>query len=520
MSDVPVAHRRRLLRRILLATVALPAILIAGMYLYAQSERTVFVNETVALENPLHIPPILEPDRTGGRLVFDLVLQAGRSQFVTGGATASWGVNGAYLGPTIRVRTGDRVAFRVSNALDEPTTLHWHGMHLPAAMDGGPHQAIGPGETWRPHWTVANQAATLWYHPHLMGKTAEHVYRGLAGLLIVEDENSERLDIPKTYGVDDLPVIVQDRAFDEAGRLVYEPTADGFFGNVILVNGTYAPYAEVPRGLVRLRLLNASNARRYSFGFDDGRRFRQIATDGGFLEAPVELARLVLLPGERAEIVVDMSGGGAVTLMSYAVVEDDDIFVNFGKWYLGAIGDENEVFKILELRGRPSDAAPSPLPERLNAIARWTEADAARTRRFVLDDDHTINDRKMDPRRVDEIVRTGDVEVWEIHSRSIRAHPFHVHGLQFLLLDRDGVAPPAHERGWKDTVAVARGETVRLAMRFPSHSDPTLPYMYHCHLLEHEDSGMMGQFVVVDDPAVGARLRPEAAGHAAGRHGH
>lgn len=242
--------------------------------------------------NALNIPPLLEPVERNGKKVFVLTLQRGETEFFEGKKTATWGANGPYLMPTLRAGEGDEVQMQVTNQLGERTTIHWHGMHLPPAMDGV-HQIIEPGETWQPHWTVKQPAATLWYHPHLMGRTGPHVYNGLAGLFILDDANSMNLAIPEEYGVDDIPLIVQDREFTEDGQLeyrsddgdLYGPT--GMLGDTILVNGTHAPFIEAPGKLIRLRLLNASNARRYNFGFSDDREFHQIATDGGFLERPV-----------------------------------------------------------------------------------------------------------------------------------------------------------------------------------------------------------------------------------------
>jgi bilirubin oxidase len=160
---------------------------------------------------PLAIPPLLEPRNESGEKVFDLVARRGNTQFRPGVETTTAGFNGAYLGPTIRAHRGDRVRMNVTNSLDEPTTVHWHGMHLPAAMDGGPHQIIDAGSTWQPHWTISNEVSTLWYHPHFMGRTGPQVYSGLAGLFIIDDANSDALALPRTYGVDDIPVVVQDR---------------------------------------------------------------------------------------------------------------------------------------------------------------------------------------------------------------------------------------------------------------------------------------------------------------------
>ncbi len=198
----------------------------------------------------------------------------------------TWGVNGSYLGPTVRVSRGDKVALDVVNQLPVTSTLHWHGMKLPAVMDGGPHQMIEAGETWAPHWTIDQPSATTWYHPHLHGKTAQHVYRGLAGMFIIEDEDSKKL--PSDYGVNDIPLIVQDKLFTSDGKLSEDDdTTFGLLGDEILVNGTHDPFLEVTASQVRFRLLNGSNARAYHFGFSDGRSFQIVANDAGLLQTPV-----------------------------------------------------------------------------------------------------------------------------------------------------------------------------------------------------------------------------------------
>jgi bilirubin oxidase len=485
-------------------------------------ESEEFVNEQLSPENPLYIPPLLEPRLENGEKVFDLAVQAGETEFFQGKPTKTLGFNGNYLGPTLRASTGDKVRLNVTNNLGDATTVHWHGMHLPAAMDGGPHQVIRPGQTWQPHWTVGNEAATLWYHPHLMGTTGEQVYRGLAGFFIIDDENSGALALPNQYGVDDIPLVVQDRQFDDNAQLVYHHEQSaltaGMLGDTILVNGTHAPYLEAPAKLIRLRLLNGSNARRYNFGFSDNRVFYQIATDGGLLEAPVERTRLLLAPAERAEILVDLSTTQEpVMLMSYAFADSDNAIQNSIQASLVGGTDEGQQFKVLELRPEPGNFAGQEIPETLNRIDRFDEADAVKTRRFVLEA-ITINSKQMDHSRVDEVVRKGDTEIWELYNNSPIYHPFHIHGVQFLVLDREGAAPPAYEQGWKDTVMVRPEETVRVVMQFRDYSDPNLPYMFHCHILEHEDMGMMGQFVVVDDLSDDVQIQSPLIGLAESHH--
>jgi bilirubin oxidase len=491
---------------IVLATLAcIVLVVVVGAYVFTSVQQPVFVNEDLDLRNRLKVPEVLQPRMEDGEKVFDLRAQQGETGFLPGERTDTLGYNGSYIGPTIRARKGDRVRMNVSNMLPDPTTTHWHGMELPAAMDGAAHQLLTPGENWRPHWTITNEAATLWYHPHLMGKTGEQVYRGLGGMLIIDDDNSENLDLPQQYGVDDIPLIVQDRRFDEDGQLVYRdeqsdalgPT--GQHGENILVNGTYAPYVDVPATHVRLRLLNASNARRYDFTVDDGRTFHQIASDGGLLESPVARTHVTLAPAERAEIVIDLTGDTEpLTLLSGPVHERNRV-LRFVRTLLRAERDENQTFKIVELRPQPTTDTSGPLPQSLNTVQEIDAGEAVETRSLVLDPgSQSINGQEMDPRRLDQVVHPGDIEIWEIANRSGVFHPIHIHGMQFQILDRGGKSPEEHERGWKDTVLVQNGETVRVAIHMPQYTDPHLPYMFHCHILEHEDMGMMGQFVVVD----------------------
>jgi bilirubin oxidase len=487
-----------------LAAFALLVTVVASIFAEIQQPR--FVNRDLVIQNELIIPPLLEPHVVGEEKVFVLSAERGETIFLDGKSTNTMGYNGPYLGPTLHAHKGDHVRIILTNNLPQPITTHWHGMHLPAIMDGGPHQEIAPGEIWEPHWTIENEAATLWYHPHLLGRTGEQVYNGLAGIFIIEDENSDSLNLPKQYGVDDLPLIVQDREFDGDGLFVYELERrdelghTGMHGDTILVNGTYAPFVNVPAKQIRLRILNASNARRYNFGFEDGRAFYQIATDGGLLAAPVARTRMTLAPGERAEIIVNLAGETEpLTLMSYAVHEENDV-LRFVRTIVQAERDENQVFKILELRPQPVAEVPETLPQLLNSIEILSSTSAVRTRWFTLDPrSRSINGRKMDHAYVNVVTHPGDIEIWKIINLSGVYHPFHIHGVQFQILDRGGRPPADYELGWKDTVLISNGEIVRVIMRFPEYADTTTPYMYHCHILEHEDMGMMGQFVVTDE---------------------
>lgn len=208
---------------------------------------------------------------------------------------------------------------------------------------------------------------------------------------------------------------------------------------------------------------------------------------------------MTLAPGERAEIVVDLTNETETLMLISNAVYEKITLLRFVKNILAINRDENEVFKILEIRPRETHTESMPLPSSLNKIENLKTEIAVKRRRFILDpDNHTINGKKSDHQQINEVIHSGDVEIWEISNQSGTYHPFHIHAVQFLILDRNGKLPADYEQGWKDTVLVHNAETVRVIMRFPEYSDSHLPFMYHCHILEHEDMGMMGQFVVVN----------------------
>ncbi len=465
--------------------------------------------------NPLRVPPLLDGVPGADGKVYDLTVASGKSEFLSGVTTPTLGINGAYLGPTIRCRENDRVTLRVKNSLTRPTTLHWHGLRLPAASDGGPHQVVEPGAVWEASFAIKQGASLCWYHSHLMEQTGEQVLRGLAGLFLIEDEQSKSQRLPSDYGVDDIPLVIQDRRFNADGSFDYDLSMHdvmmGYKGNVILVNGTANPHVVLRRQRTRLRILNGSNSRIYTLGLDDGADLVVIGSDGGLLERPVRLRRVRLAPGERIELLVDMQSAQSVRLMSYP---DRVAAGGTGPgMMMGGMAGNTERFPIIELRADRLESADLSLPERLIQVPNWNAAQAARTRSFELEMPMMgmggmmgarrmggamgINGRAMDMARVDERVALGSVEIWQIRNTTPLAHPFHIHGVQFRTLDRDGRPPLPHEGGLKDTVLVDPDSTVRVITEFSDFADPRHPYMYHCHILEHEDAGMMGQFVVV-----------------------
>lgn len=457
---------------------------------------------------PLPIPPLAESSiDTQGRRVFDLDLRETTTDFGEGEVAGTWGANGDYLAPTIRAERGETVMVNVANGTPETTTLHWHGMHVPARMDGGPHSMVESGTTWSPTWTIDQPASTLWYHPHPHGRTGEQIYKGLAGLFYIDDPAADPGGLPAHYGVDDIPLVVQDKAFTADGALDYDAgatTAVGFVGDTMVVNGAIGAYLDADRERVRLRILNASTARIYDFAMADGRTFDVIASDGGLLAEPAEVDSVQLSPAERAEIVVELSPGETTALVSRTPE-------------LGARVDAARIFgggtfEILEIRAADELAGSASLPETLATFEPPDEAAAQGSRTFAMGG-RSINGRLMDMGRIDEIVTEGKSEIWTVTNQSSLPHNFHVHEGQFRVLSIDGAAPPAVLAGWKDTVYVAPTTDVRILVRFEGYTDPQFPYMYHCHLQTHEDQGMMGQFVVVEPGTEESEVSAPMSGH-------
>jgi bilirubin oxidase len=490
MSSTPLRRPRA---TIATASIALGAILttvamLSGCGLLAP--RAISTIGEVEFNTPLPIPPLATPsvDEDGTRR-FALDAQWGTREFRPGIATKTGGFNGPYLGPTIVADRGDHVAIDVTNSLDEPTTVHWHGMHLPAAMDGGPHQLVEPGQAWHPTWTIDQPAATLWYHPHPHGETQRQVGMGMAGLVLLHDDVERALPLPRDYGIDDVPVIVQDVQFDKGGAILFEDSEfAGTLGDTLLVNGVIGPFYDVTTDVVRLRLLNASTARTYDFSFDDGRELTMVASDGGLLELPLTLDSVRVSPGERVEVLVSMTAGDTAVLQSRTP--------DLGALFVGA-GGAHDSFDVLQLRASESLETRGTIPATLAQIDRLHASEASAERTFTLTGTQ-INDREMDLSRVDEVVTVDTTEIWNVTNSMAAPHSFHIHDVQFQVLTIDDRPPPPELAGSKDTIYLLPNIRYRLIMRFEDYADPATPYMYHCHLLRHEDSGMMGQFVVVE----------------------
>lgn len=480
-----------------------------------------------AAGNPLQLLPVDEGELRDGVRHFSLEVQRGRTAFHSGQPTDTLGINRSYLGPTLRMRRGDQVRINVSNRMGQPTTLHWHGLHVPQEADGGPHSVIEDGAEWQAAFDVRQAAGTFWYHSHMLHQTGEQVYRGLAGMLLVDDEESGALDLPSEHGVDDIPLVVQDRLFDGDGNLRYmnnfESMMIGMFGDTMVVNGTVDPVFEARRQRLRFRILNASNARQLKLAFSDGRPFQVIAGDGGLLPEPVELTDMLLTPAERVEIVVDVSDGQPVRLMNLASPMDFPEFRGALSQMMRSMN--TETMTILSIVPAPALESSPELPASLVEVPPLTASQAVQHRTMWLNmgygprsgenrgpglgnrngfggghggGNFGINGRAMDPDYINERVPLGSTEIWTIENRTPMMHPFHIHGGLFRVLDRNGNPPPAHEAGYKDTVRIDARQTVSVIMSFTDYAHETIPFMFHCHTLEHEDRGMMGQFLVLD----------------------
>lgn len=449
------------------------------------------------------------PDTLSG-FNFNLTIRDTFAQLVSGNQTITGGINGKFWGPTLFFNKGDEVHLNVLNKLNEATTIHWHGIHLPAVMDGGPHQVIPPGTLWQPYWKVTNDAATYWYHPHLHEETMAHITKGIGGLIIVRDAEEAALPLPRTYGKDDIPLVLTDRDFNTQKQFVEVP-----YGDSLLTNGTLRAQYSVPAQVVRFRILNGAIERSYNIGFSDNRIFWVICSDGGLLNAPVPLNRYLLHAGERIEILADFSGqkGQSFDMKAFnstlgGFIPGGENFPNgpFAN-YLG-----HKDFNLLHINVATPTASPvTAIPAALKTNILLSAADADITRVITLSDStgvinppilgpnaFIINHKLFDIDYNEYRIPLGNTEIWEIKSSSGFGHPFHIHDVEFNILSINGAPPPAAMAGWKDVVFIPRQQTVRFIARFDDYADELHPFMYHCHISLHEDEGMMGQFVVTN----------------------
>lgn len=493
--------------------------------------RAVFAAERPALP----IPDLLTAD---ARNHISLIVKAGQSTFA-GKTATTWGYNGTLLGPALKLRKGQRITVDIHNQLAEETTLHWHGLEVPGEVDGGPQGVIAAGGKRSVTFTPEQRAATCWFHPHQHGKTGRQVAMGLAGLVLIEDEDIGKLLLPKQWGIDDVPVIIQDKQFSPDGQINYQldmmTAAVGWFGDTLLTNGAIYPQHAAPKGWLRLRLLNGCNARSLNIATSDNRPLYVIASDGGLLAEPVKVNALPMLMGERFEVLIDISDGKAFELMTLPVSQMGMTIAPFDK--------PHPVMHIQPL----AVTASGTLPDTLTTMPALPSLDGLKQRKLQLSMDpmldmmgmqmlmqkygdramagmdhgqmmghmnhgsggHMNHGGKFDFHNANKIngqafdmttsmfaAAKGQYERWVISGEGdMMLHPFHIHGTQFRILSENGSAPAAHRAGWKDTVRVEGGIS-EVLVKFDHEASQEHAYMAHCHLLEHEDTGMMLGFTV------------------------
>lgn len=419
-----------------------------------------------------------------GTVEVRLVAAPARLELVPGKSTEVFAYNGRVPGPLLEVREGDRVIVHFRNELPESTTVHWHGLHLPFDADGSPFHPVAPGAEYVYEFTVhPGTAGTYWYHPHPHHKTGYQVGMGLHGAIIVHADDDPLAMLPEKLLVLSDNRFLPDGSLDFpdpdslAGRIDFE---NGREGDVVFVNGEIMPTLSIRSGEVqRWRVINASGARMYRLALS-GHGFVHVGSDGGLFERPVEIDEIVLASSERAELLVR----GTAAPGSRAVLQalPYDRYVPQTR-----PADWDRTRDLLTLQY--TDQAPVStvaIPRSLRAIPKLDPAEASVTRLMVLTQGF-INHQEMGMGRIDAVAELGATEIWEIENIVGMDHPFHLHGFQFQVLDRNGVPEPFPS--WKDTVNVPKHSTARFIVRFDNYPGK---WMFHCHILSHEDAGMMG----------------------------
>jgi len=431
--------------------------------------------------------PVLENlSSESGIVEVELTASKERLSLVPGFETDVYAYNGRIPGPMLEASEGDSVIVHFKNDLPEETTVHWHGMHLPFVMDGSPFHPVGPGETFTYSFRIhPGTAGTYWYHPHPHHRTAWQVGKGLYGGIIIRDPEDPLPDTLTEY-----LLILSDNRFDKKGEVEFaEPGSrqeriddmNGREGDVLFVNDEIMPELSIRSGEVqRWRIVNASGARIYRLGLE-GHTFTHIGSDGGLFENPEEVDEIVLANGERAELLVHGTGDPGREVILQALPYDRYMPM----W---RPSDWNETLDLLTLQytGDPPADSNFELPETLRKIPVINIEDATETRIMRMTNGK-INSKTMDMNRVDETAELGATEIWDIRNLVGMDHPFHLHGFQFQVIDRNG--NPVSQRKWKDTVNLPGFESARFIVRYDNYPGK---WMFHCHILDHEDQGMMG----------------------------
>lgn len=406
-------------------------------------------------------------------------------EIAPGKSIRAWGFNKQLPGPVIKAKAGDTLVVRVTNNLNEPTTIHWHGICLPASMDGtdSVQRPIEPGEVFEYRFAIPD-AGTFWYHAHT-NETIQ-MERGMYGAIVVAGEADPEVDEERVFMIDDMKLSAS-LEFTKPSwffpRMVERH--DGRQGNTLLINGKEVPVLNIPAGQTeRWRFVNSSSARYFVLHLS-GKPFRIIATDGGLLEQPISVTDLLITPGERMDIVAGPFEEGE-TFALESLAYDRMTFLK----------SKRETFATIAVgANKPTRAF---IPEHLRTIASLAKQDAPATRKIELSVDPRIRDGKDfringSTHVHDQPVAIGALQVWEIANTSRMDHPFHLHGFFFQVIEENGKAPAY--KAWKDTVNVKPKSTLKIAW-MPDNRPGT--WMYHCHIIEHHAAGMMATFDVVD----------------------
>jgi FtsP/CotA-like multicopper oxidase with cupredoxin domain len=428
------------------------------------------------------MPELVPVRRTKDADFYEVAIRQGMADVLPGYQTPIYGYEGVYPGPTIRARKGRTAVVKQTNTLSFDSNVHLHGGYVPAEFDGHPMDVIPPGASFEYRYPNDQDGAYLWYHDHAHGRTARTLYYGLVGTYVLHDDREEELGLP--VGEYDVPLVIQDHAFNKDGSFRYAENVDvGFFGDTILVNGAIAPRMAVERRKYRFRILNASNARGYRLVLGGGREMIQVASDGGLLEKPVRRKEIPIFPAERVEVVIDF---GKFTPGTQLVLRNE--------------GGEASTTAVMRFDvGRGGGAEEFRVPKRLRRLPELPEPNATRRLDLALQSSSTvqwqINGLGFDPARVDIRPRLGSSEIWQFTNPSNRVHPMHLHGMLFRIRERSTGVVHKADRGWKDTVAVQPGERVEVQPWFGPYAGR---YVFHCHNLEHGDKAMMLQLEVVE----------------------
>ena len=448
-------------------------------------------NKASAADSTLVVPDLLEGTTSSGVTTFTLEAKTGTHEVISGVTSSTMGYNQDFLGPTLKWTNGDEVLLNITNDIGEDTTVHFHGAHVPAKMDGGPQVAFADGTTWSPTFTVKDPATTLWYHPHALGTTAKQAVHGLAGMIIVEDSSDASAALPSDYGVDDVPLIFQSLAVDTDGDIKYDAAGYRLSTTTfpLLLNGTNVDSTTLgftaTKTRTRFRALNASPSDIIVIQRSDGGTLTQISTDQGYLTAATEVTTIRLVAGARAEFVMDLTADATLQ----AVITTG--------WIRGGSG----TYDVLAVTASGTDT-PADLPTTLNTIDRYDTSDfTART--ITLSQSGAsmeINGAIGTTMAAMSMISTtvGAKEIWTIQNATQLEHSFHLHDVPFQLISINGEDPSGVELGWYDTYEVVGGGSIEIAMEFTDFADDTYMYMLHCHLLQHEDEGMMASLMVTE----------------------